>query len=561
MYAALAGLFLAGLSPTACRQEQTKAKSPAEEPFSAGAAARGGALVLAKIGDEEITAAHLKGAMESTSGGRLDKKKYQILDAFIQNRVFGEEARRVGLEKDPKVQEEIQQATKEVLARYFVKKYIEKEATPSEEEVRNAYKENKETFVIPERVMLQHIVVQDEQQAQDLLKQLQSGNSFESLAEKHSICRCRRDGGNHGWIAKNKLYPDMAKIAFGAKLGQPQVIETKAGFEVFKIIDRKGEETQDFEQVKAGIQRKLYVERKSLLVKRYQADAGVDKAPANEDILAVVGDKAIPVDAIRDILAETSEKNKEKVRGRWVDYFIDLEVYSNEAKKVGLDKDPEVSNELRRQQDGVLADAYRRRFVADDLMVSPKDIAAYYQSHAELFTMPEKIRCKSILVDSKEDAEAVLQDLKDGAVFASLAVKRSLYPKAARRGGEIGWFSRGEKDPALEEVAFSLKKGEVSDIIKTEQGYEIVKLMDRKEAGLKPLEEVRNYIDISLREKKKEEVKEKYYKKARVQFMEWSKPPSDYDKGIPHAFPGSPQQYHGDGKRKGGASYGMPPAK
>ena len=90
-----------------------------------------------------------------------------------------------------------------------------------------------------------------------------------------------------------------------------------------------------------------------------------------------------------------------------------------------------------------------------------------------------KVRASHILVKTEAEAKDILEELKNGASFGDLAKDRSLCP-SKKRGGDLGFFSRGKMVREFEKAAFALKKGELSDVVKTQFGYHILKVTDRK---------------------------------------------------------------------------------
>ena len=91
--------------------------------------------------------------------------------------------------------------------------------------------------------------------------------------------------------------------------------------------------------------------------------------------------------------------------------------------------------------------------------------------------MAEKIRCAHILVEKFSDAQEILQALKNGADFAKTAEVRSI-DGSRRRGGDLGWFGHGVMVKPFEQAAFALQKGQLSEIVKTQFGYHIIKRLD-----------------------------------------------------------------------------------
>ena len=105
--------------------------------------------------------------------------------------------------------------------------------------------------------------------------------------------------------------------------------------------------------------------------------------------------------------------------------------------------------------------------------------------------------------------------IEAGADFAELAGKHSQGP-SGKRGGELGYFSRGDMAKPFEDAAFALKEpGELSDVIKTRFGYHLIKLEDRREAGLVPFEEVQEKLQEYLQQEKVKEAVQSYVKQLR----------------------------------------------
>lgn len=91
----------------------------------------------------------------------------------------------------------------------------------------------------------------------------------------------------------------------------------------------------------------------------------------------------------------------------------------------------------------------------------------------------KQVKASHILVKTESEANKILEDLKRGASFAKLAQEKSECP-SKKKGGDLGWFGKGKMVPEFEKAAFSLKKGEISDIVKTKFGYHIIKVTDTK---------------------------------------------------------------------------------
>ncbi len=472
--------------------------------------------VLAMIGEEPIRTADLETALEKLPVRKRAALRSKVFDNLIEARVFAREARLAGLHEDPVVKEALEKVTKEILARYFVKKQIDTEAEPSEAVLEKYYTDNQDLFVVPDAVLLQRTVFKDEQKAKEVLKLLKTGISLDALAKEEPVARSGKQG-KPTWFYKGRMAPELEKTAFALEKDTlSDVIKTPQGYEIIKVLDSRDTKQFSFDEAKSKIRVRLFWNKKRELIDGYYKKAEVNTHPTEPGVLVKIGKEAITEETLAPILEKVREERKDKAKLRWIDYFIETKVFSQEARKVGLEKDPEVSREIRMRTDKVLAKAFRHEHILNKIEVADSDIASYYKSNPELFRVPEKVRAKSILVKTSEEAEEILKAVKTGAAFGHLAQEKSLHPHASSRAGEIGWFAKGERDPAVENVAFSLEKGEISDVIKTEAGFEIIKLMDKKGGGLRPLDEVGQGIKMTLTNAKLEQEKQHYYKKAGV---------------------------------------------
>ncbi len=147
-------------------------------------------------------------------------------------------------------------------------------------------------------------------------------------------------------------------------------------------------------------------------------------------------------------------------------------------------------------------------FTADNLpggkpQVTDADLQAYYNAHQAQFQVKEQVKVRHILIavtDPKADAAAkakaddLLKQIKAGGNFADLASKNSDDPGSKTQGGELGWLDRGKTVPEFDKTAFSLAPGQTSDVIKTQFGYHILQVEDKKTAHTRSLAEVKPEI-------------------------------------------------------------------
>ena len=142
--------------------------------------------------------------------------------------------------------------------------------------------------------------------------------------------------------------------------------------------------------------------------------------------------------------------------------------------------------------------------LAASIKVPKEDVERIYNEQLGKYTTPEQIRASHILLstEGKDDAavraqaEQVLKEAKSGADFAALAKKYSQDEASAAQGGDLDYFGRGRMVAAFDTAAFALAPGEISDLVKTEFGYHIIKLTDRKPAIVRPVSDPTVYKEI-----------------------------------------------------------------
>jgi len=145
------------------------------------------------------------------------------------------------------------------------------------------------------------------------------------------------------------------------------------------------------------------------------------------------------------------------------------------------------------------------REVKPEIEVSRKEIREYYEKNKKRFREEERVKIRHILVEDYSEARKILEELKSGAPFEKIV-----------KEGHLGTFKRGQLDRRVEEVAFNLKEGEISEIIKTESGYHIIKLKKKEKARLRNLSEVKEVIRNILSSQRMEQKLKEYLKKLKA---------------------------------------------
>lgn len=236
-------------------------------------------------------------------------------------------------------------------------------------------------------------------------------------------------------------------------------------------------------------------------------------ALAEEDrILAKIGDKKIMMsDFKRFISYYDAEKQKileqqPQFKARILRRIVQGMVLSKIAKDQGFDKRPDIKEEIELMLNDLIASEYLKKEVVGKINVTEEDMKLYYKTHEEEFKTPEMVRARHILIKvnrsaseeekkrAREKAEDILKRIKTGEEFAKLASEFSDDPGSKNKGGDLGFFPKGRMVPDFEKVAFSLKPGEVSDIVETPFGFHIIKVEERKDSVLEPYEKIKDKV-------------------------------------------------------------------
>lgn len=224
---------------------------------------------------------------------------------------------------------------------------------------------------------------------------------------------------------------------------------------------------------------------------------------------------------LRTMIQNRIMVQKAEEMGITADIDLDVSAYLEEMRKEAGIPSLDVLDQYFRERGSSLTD-YRemvkeqmitrsliQQFVYSKITLLTPEVEAYYEEHKGEFLVPAEVELAEILFltegkdpsSVREEAEEVLSRLKTGETFEQLAEEYSDGPTASQ-GGNIGSFKQGSMNAALEEVAFNQEVGSFSGIIESDFGFQIVKVVDRKEREVQPLQEVRPQIAEVLYQKK-----------------------------------------------------------
>ena len=163
---------------------------------------------------------------------------------------------------------------------------------------------------------------------------------------------------------------------------------------------------------------------------------------------------------------------------RVLEELIDQRLLALEARRRGLHQSEEARRRMALAEERILGNVLVETALAD--AVTEETIQRIYREQIRLIPLGEEVRARHILVDTRAEAEAIVQQLQQGRDFAELAVAMSQDQATRLEGGDLGYFTREGILPAFGSVAFSTPEGEVSEPFRTEFGWHLLKVVDRR---------------------------------------------------------------------------------
>lgn len=224
-----------------------------------------------------------------------------------------------------------------------------------------------------------------------------------------------------------------------------------------------------------------------------------------ETTLASFGEQTITLGEFNQLWEEVPEDYKLQLdKSIVLDQMISEKLLIQEAKNMGLEKDKDVFEQIKKMTEQILVQALIEKEILDKIKVNDGEVLEYYEQNKDSFTEKEQVHLFNILLETEEEAQDILEQLKAGGDFNEIAKEKSTGPSAAQ-GGDLGYLSRGTIIPEIEDVVFALELEKLSEIIKTDFGFHILKITEKKPETVKALEEVKEDIIQTLLPTKQKE--------------------------------------------------------
>ncbi|MEM7566033.1 MAG: peptidylprolyl isomerase [Pseudomonadota bacterium] len=230
------------------------------------------------------------------------------------------------------------------------------------------------------------------------------------------------------------------------------------------------------------------------------ASATLTSATAQEP-LATVNGVAITQDQIERARGEIAgaipaQVPPEQRDGFVLDFLIDAELLAQDAAAQGLDQSESYAARVEQlTKRALMEEALAANLSAE---VTDEALRAFYDEQIANAPAQQEVRARHILVETEEEARAVLERLEAGEEFEALAAELTIDPSGKATGGDLGYFGRGRMVPAFETAAFELEPGAVSAPVQSQFGYHVIKSEDRRDLAPPSFEELEGRIREAL---------------------------------------------------------------
>jgi peptidyl-prolyl cis-trans isomerase C len=249
--------------------------------------------------------------------------------------------------------------------------------------------------------------------------------------------------------------------------------------------------------------------------------AGIARAAEDDPVVARVNG----VDIRQSDLAFAEEEigsnmptiPPEQKRDYLINYLVDVIVLSQAAEKQSLADRPDVKRRLAFDRNRLLMESLLQD--AGKSALSDDAEHKVYEEAVKQVRNEEEVHARHILVPTEDEAKAVLAQLKGGADFATLAKEKSKDPGAAE-GGDLGYFTKEQMVPEFADVAFKLPKGQLSDPVKTQFGWHIIKVEDKRTRPTPTFDQVKPQIENYVAHRAQADLVENLRKSATVERLD-----------------------------------------
>lgn len=366
-----------------------------------------------------------------------------------------------------------------------------------------------------------------------VLDSLRQGYDFGELAKRHSDDKFSSErNGDAGYYGRGQAYREIDNFIFNAKVGDiSDIIKTRWGYHIVKVTEIVP--VKPFDEIIEDLNRlyqsyrleydfKKYVEK---LKKEYNLrfnnqtlDVFVSKADTSKTIshsnwdsvytgedrrkiLFEYADQRITLDSAIKIIKGSAEFSGKKLNRSEINSIIDrlIEMKLTEYRARNVEKVyPEFRNELKEFVDGILLYHIEQKMVWDRVDLNENKLKEFYERNKENYRFPDRVRFSEIWVKSESLAKDIYSQLGKGVPFDSLVVKYTERAGMKEKKGDWGLVDASENEISWK--AWNMKVNEISEPIRFQEGYSIIKVTGKEPSRIKTFEEAFNEVASAVQE-------------------------------------------------------------
>jgi len=453
--------------------------------------------ILAIVNGEHITKDDLKYSLEVahrredlSSAGTLNLSQFIL--KLIDDRLIIQEARNMGMEEYPEVQQAVQEyILRESVVRLHDEEIVQKVQLTGKDII-DYYKKNYESLT------LGIIEFNSEEEAKVQLELLKKGNNFT---------------GREIVLNRYSVTPQIEKAISNLKPGEiSDVMKTQHKYYIMKLIDKKEAPDEELERVRGSIEKAIRKrkekERSDEYLKylrersRVKVDSELlsaikldgkkeekEKLSKDTRVVAEVNGSSLTIGDFISIVTPNTTRSKEEILDNW----IDIKLIDHEALSRHYEMKADLGNMVNRYKNQLLKNTFIKRVIAPQVTISEEALKDYYLNHQKKFTKSDSFKIQQITVKTLDKAQNILDNLQKGADFSWLA-KRWSVDTSVENGGEMGWLTESDIPKPVKEIVVTLKPGDVSPIIEIGALYSIIRLQDRREGKVGEFDKVKDAV-------------------------------------------------------------------
>jgi peptidyl-prolyl cis-trans isomerase C len=239
---------------------------------------------------------------------------------------------------------------------------------------------------------------------------------------------------------------------------------------------------------------------------------------ANRVVATVNGETITEADvtlALEDLQTQVPNLPPDRQRQVALDFLVEVKLAAQAAKGEKFDESDDFKRKMAYARERILMERLLAR--AGEKASGEAAVKAYYDEQVKLLKPTEEVRARHILVEGEDDAKKVAARIKAGEDFAKIAIEASKDPGSGKEGGDLGFFTKEQMVAEFAEAAFALKPGEVSAPVKSQFGWHVIKLEERRTKPLPTFDSVKERLAQALANKAQGDMIADLRKKAKIE--------------------------------------------